>query len=92
MHHIIVFCLPNCQPCRLTVMMLDKLGATYVRRPLNDGSLGAEQALRNAKALGMTSAPIIEVRDEYGKLLRMLSGYRPADLKEIARTTEAGGQ
>ena len=84
MQHITVFHQPNCQPCRLTMLMLDKLGATYVSRPLYDGSSGAEQALRNAKALGMTSAPIVEVRDESGILVRTLSGYRPADLREIA--------
>lgn len=84
MQYITVFHRPNCQPCRLTMWMLDKLGAAYVRRPLDDGSPGAEQTLRNAKASGMTSAPIVEVRDEYGKLLRMLSGYRPAELREIA--------
>lgn len=85
MQYITIFHLPNCQPCRLTMKMLDKLGAPYVARPLGDGSTGAEQALRNAKVLGMTSAPIVEVRDEYGKLLRVLSGYRPADLREIAK-------
>lgn len=84
MQYITVFHQPNCQPCRLTMAMLDKLGASYVSRPLYDGSFGAEQALRNAKALGMTSAPIVELRDEHRKLLRMLSGYRPAELREIA--------
>lgn len=64
--------------------MLDKLGATYVSRPLGDGSPGAEQAILNAKALGMTSAPIVEVRTESGTLVRTLSGYRPAELQEIA--------
>lgn len=82
--HITVFHRANCQPCRLTMRMLDKLGATYVSRPLDDGSPESDQALRNAKAAGMTSAPIVEVRDEYGKLSRMLSGYRPAELREIA--------
>ena len=84
MNHITVFHQPNCQPCRLTIKMLDKLGVPYVSRPLGDGSTGAEQTIRNAKALGMTSAPIVELRDEHGKLLRMLSGYRPAELREIA--------
>lgn len=84
MQYITVFHQPNCQPCRLTMRLLDKLGVAYVSRPLNDDSLGARQTLRNAKALGMTSAPIVEVRDEYGRLLRMLSGYRPAELREIA--------
>lgn len=83
MQHITVFHQPNCQPCRLTMKMLDKLGATYVARPLNDGSTGAEQALRNAKVLGMTSAPLVEVRDECGKLLRTISGYNPKALREI---------
>lgn len=88
MQYITVFHRTNCQPCRLTKKMLDKLGAPYVARPLGDGSTGAEQALRNAKALGMTSAPIVEVRDEHGKLLRMLSGYRPAELREIVEAAQ----
>lgn len=88
MKHITIFHQDNCQPCRLTARMLDKLGAVYVSRPLNDGSPEAEQAIRNAKAQGMTSAPIVEVRDERGKLLRMLSGYRPAELREIAGVTQ----
>lgn len=84
MQHITVFHQPNCQPCRLTMKMLDKLGAAYVSRPLDDGSREAEQVLNNARALGMTSAPIVEVRDESGILVRTLSGYRPAELREIA--------
>lgn len=84
MQHITVFHQPNCQPCRLTMLMLDKLGATYVVRPLYDGSPEAGRVLNNARALGMTSAPIVEVRDESGTLVRSLSGYRPADLREIA--------
>lgn len=87
MQHITVFHQPNCQPCRLTMKMLDKLGAAYVSRPLDDGSLEAERVLNNARALGMTSAPIVEVRDEHGTLTRTLSGYRPAELREIAGVT-----
>lgn len=84
MQHITVFHQPNCQPCRLTMMTLDRLGASYVSRPLDDGSPEAERVLNNARALGMTSAPIVEVRDEHGTLIRTLSGYRPAELREIA--------
>lgn len=84
MQHITVFHQPNCQPCRLTMRMLDKLGAAYDSRPLDDGSREAERVLNNARALGMTSAPIVEVRDEHGTLVRTLSGYRPAELREIA--------
>nr|DAS47909.1 MAG TPA: NrdH [Caudoviricetes sp.] len=84
MQHITVFHQPNCQPCRLTMKMLDKLGATYDSRSLDDGNPEAERVLNNARALGMTSAPIVEVRDESGTLVRTLSGYRPAELREIA--------
>lgn len=84
MKHITVFHQPNCQPCRLTMRMLDKLGTPYVSRPLDDGSPEAERVLNNARALGMTSAPIVEVRDESGTIVRTLSGYRPAELREIA--------
>lgn len=84
MKHITVFHQPNCQPCRLTMKMLDKLGATYDSRSLDDGSPEVERVLNNARALGMTSAPIVEVRDDSGTLVRTLSGYRPAELREIA--------
>lgn len=84
MKHITVFHQPNCQPCRLTKKMLDKLGAPYDSRSLDDGSPESALALSNAKALGMTSAPIVEVRDDSGTLVRTLSGYRPAELREIA--------
>ena len=84
MQHITVFHQPDCQPCRLTGKMLDRLGATYVSRPLGDGSPEAERVLNNARALGMTSAPIVEVRDEYGALIRTFSGYNPKALREIA--------
>lgn len=88
MQHIAIFHQPNCQPCRLTMRMLDKLGAAYVSRPLDDGSPEAERVLNNARALGMTSAPIVEVRDEHGTLVRTLSGYRPAELREIAEVAQ----
>lgn len=84
MRYITVFHQPNCQPCRLTMRMLDKLGATYVSRPLDDGSPEAERVLNNARALGTTPAPTIEVRDGSGTLVRTLSGYHPAELREIA--------
>ena len=84
MKHITVFHQPNCQPCRLAMKMLDKLGLAYDERSLTDGSPESALALSNAKALGMTSAPLVEVRDDSGTLVRTLSGYRPAELREIA--------
>ena len=68
--------------------MLDRLGVTYVARPLDDGSPEAERVLNSARVLGMTSAPIVEVRSEHGDLLRTLSGYRPAELREIAEAAQ----
>lgn len=88
MQHITIFHRPNCQPCRLTMKMLDRLGVTYVARPLDDGSPEAERVLNSARVLGMTSAPIVEVRSEHGDLLRTLSGYRPAELREIAEAAQ----
>ena len=87
MQYITVFHQPNCQPCRLTMEMLDKLGAAYVSRPLGDGSPEAERVLNMARALGMTSAPIVEVRDDLGTLVCTLSGYRPAELRALAEVT-----
>lgn len=84
MQHITVFHQPNCRPCRLTMKMLDKLGLAYDERSLTDGSPESEGALNNARALGMTSAPLVEVRDEGDTIVRTLSGYRPAELREIA--------
>ncbi len=84
MQYITIFHKAHCQPCRLTMKMLDRLGVTYVARPLDDGSPEAERVLSNARALGMTSAPIVEVRDEDGALVRTLSGYRPADLRDLS--------
>ena len=84
MKHITVFHQPNCQPCRLTMKMLDKLGATYDSRSLDDGSPESALALSNAKALGMTSAPIVELRNAEGEIVRTISGYNPKALREIA--------
>ena len=88
MQHIPVFHHPNCHSCRLTRKKLDRLGATYVSRPLGDGSPEAERALNNARALGMTSAPIVEVRDECGALIRTISGYNPEAQREIAEAAQ----
>lgn len=84
MQYITVFHKKHCQPCRLTMKMLDKLGATYVARPLDDGTPEAERVLASAKAAGLTAAPIVEVRSEDGEITRTVSGYRPAELREIA--------
>lgn len=63
--------------------MLDRLGSPYVARSLEDGSPEAERALAGARALGLTSAPIVELRED-DKLVRTISGYDPMALREIA--------
>lgn len=83
MKHITVFHQANCQPCRLTMKMLDKLGATYDTHPLDDGSAEANAALQRARGLGLTSAPIVEVRGDNGGVIRTVSGYNPKALREI---------
>lgn len=84
MQYITVFHKNRCQPCRLTMKMLDRLGVPYVARPLDDGTPEAERVLAVAKAAGLTSAPIIEVRSEDGEITRTVSGYHPSVLREIA--------
>ena len=83
MKYITVFHQANCQPCRLTMKMLDKLGAAYDTHPLDDGSEEADAALQRAKALGLTSAPIVEVRGYHGEVIRTISGYNPKALREV---------
>lgn len=63
--------------------MLDRLGAPYIARSLGDGSTEAERALAGARALGLTAAPIVELRED-DRLVRTISGYDPMALREIA--------
>lgn len=84
MKRVTVFHKERCQPCRLTSIALRKLGVLYNLHPLDDGSVEAEAALDRAKALGLTAAPIVELRDEKGEIVRTISGYNPKALREIA--------
>nr|DAN47306.1 MAG TPA: hypothetical protein [Caudoviricetes sp.] len=63
--------------------MLDRLGAPYTARSLEDGSPEAERALAGARALGLAAAPIVELRED-DELVRTISGYDPEALREIA--------
>lgn len=91
MKRITIFHKEHCQPCRLTSIMLRKLGVLYDLQPLDDGSEEAEAALARAKALGITAAPIVELRNNDGAIVRTIGGYNPKALREIARTTEEEG-
>lgn len=84
MKRITIFHKEHCQACRLTSIMLRKLGALYNLHPLDDGSEEAEAALARAKVLGLTAAPIVELRNEAGEIVRTISGYNPKALREIA--------
>lgn len=84
MKRITIFHKKHCQPCRLTSIMLRKLGALYDLHPLDDGSEEADAALARAKELGLTAAPIVELRNAEGEIIRTISGYNPKALREIA--------
>lgn len=84
MKRITIFYKEHCQSCRLTSIMLRKLGVLYNLHPLDDGSEGAEAALARAKALGLTAAPIVELRNTEGEIVRTISGYNPKALRGIA--------
>lgn len=84
MKRITVFHKKHCQACRLTSIMLRKLGAFYNLHPLDDGSEEAEAAISRAKALGLTAAPIVELRNTEGEIIRTISGYDPKALRKIA--------
>lgn len=84
MKRIIIFHKKHCQPCRLTSIMLRKLGAPHDQHPLDDGSEEAEAAFARAKVLGLTAAPIVELRSAEGEIIRTISGYNPKALREIA--------
>lgn len=84
MKRIIIFHKEHCQACRLTSIMLRKLGVLYDLHPLDDGSEEANAALARAKAKGLNAAPIVELRSEGGEIIRTVSGYDPKALRRIA--------
>ena len=88
MKRITIFHKEHCQACRLTSIMLRKLGALYDLHPLDDGSEEAEAALARAKALGLTAAPLVELRDADGNIIRTVSGYNPKALRALAEAAQ----
>ena len=84
MKRIIIFHEEHCQSCRLTSIMLRKFGALYDLHPLDDGSEDAEAVIARSKALGLTAAPIVELRCEDGEIIRTVSRYNPKALRVIA--------
>lgn len=84
MKRVTIYYKKHCPSCRRTSIALRKLGVLYDLHPLDDGSEDAEAALARAKGLGLTAAPIVEVRDEHGVITRTIGGYDPKALRRIA--------
>ncbi|EPL6275125.1 glutaredoxin domain-containing protein [Proteus mirabilis] len=72
---VIVFSLPNCQPCRMTKERFAANGIEFV-----EGSIEKHRELfRN---LGFKSAPVVLVEPDTGMALSW-SGYRPEFIKAL---------
>ncbi|WP_280389814.1 glutaredoxin family protein [Nocardia wallacei] len=75
MPQITVYSRPNCQPCRMTIRQLEKLGAPYVKVDVTEDSEAAERI----KALGYLQAPVVVVGDEHW------SGFKPQKIAWAAQ-------
>ncbi|EPJ3803382.1 glutaredoxin domain-containing protein [Providencia vermicola] len=72
---VIIFSLPNCQPCRMTKERLAANGVEFV-----EGSIEIHRELfRN---MGFKSAPVVLVEPDAGEALSW-SGYRPDCIKAL---------
>lgn len=69
-----VYTLPDCQPCKATKRLFEKLGVPYIEVSLMDAPADA-QRLRDA---GHATAPIVETPD------RRWSGFRINEIREHA--------
>ncbi len=72
---ITVYSRPNCQPCKMTMLKLDKLGASYAKIDVTEDA----DALATIKALGYSQAPVVVVGDEHW------SGFKPHHLEWAAQ-------
>lgn len=69
---VVVYSTPSCMACKMTKRHLEKLGVPYDEQPLEG------DALDQAKAAGITSAPMVLVE---GKAL--WGGYRPDAIEKL---------
>jgi glutaredoxin-like protein NrdH len=53
---VVVYTLPECQPCRMTKMKLDQVGISYTVVDLSKN----EAALEHIRTLGHLQAPVVE--------------------------------
>lgn len=72
---------PSCQPCRMTLRHLDRLGIAYTTIPIDSDDAIREAAIE----LGLRTAPIVCVATPAGE--DHWDGYRPDKLDAL--TAEA---
>lgn len=66
----------SCQPCKATRRKLDQLEIDYIPQELN------EESAKRFSALGLGSAPIVEVDLGFGAVWRW-SGHAPTQLEKL---------
>lgn len=71
---VVVYSRPDCQPCKLTINALEKLGIAYEKRDVTQDTAAYEAC----KALGYMSAPVVVAGDQHW------SGFRPDRIKALA--------
>lgn len=71
---VVVYTLPECQPCRLTKMKLDQVGVSYTVVDLSQD----EAALEYIKTLGHQQAPVVETAST------TWSGFQPELITALA--------
>lgn len=76
---VTIFTRPGCEPCKATKKKFTELGIEFNEVTLDEGSLSY------VKALGYTSAPVIEVDCGEGATAHW-SGYRPDHIQGLYDT------
>lgn len=71
---VVVYTLPECQPCRMTKMKLDQVGVSYTVVDLSQD----ETALEHIRALGHLQAPVVETAST------SWSGFQPELITALA--------
>lgn len=78
---ITVYVKPDCQPCRATKRMLDRLGLSFYTVDLSE----SPEALERVKSWNFQQSPVVEVVDTVEKTVTRWSGYRPDLLKGLVQ-------
>jgi glutaredoxin-like protein NrdH len=71
---VTVYSRPGCQPCKLTIRELERLGIDYVKLDVTEHP----EALETCKALGYMAAPVVVAGDQHW------AGFRPDRIKALA--------